>query len=573
LDRLDKLNQFAADNSGDPNSLDTQLDFLMAEGESLGSDQDKAAWQEFMSATTPEAANAALKKYIRYGDESEGTRLEYAENLLTGGGVEVRGERGLLTEATGERMPTPRGEVRRRVASQMLVQDGIAAAKAGAIHAVAQSGLGGPAPAITETGRDARIRGFVSGQGAASPQELANAQQAVQSSLPKGVKPSQAEMNLLTLAFSYKWALNMEKSPEKAQAIAGEIYQAYKKKATQFSSMAKVTAQNGDVDKAAQIMARAYAFIPDGQEASFTKDQDGNYLVEVTDLATGKSNMQQVLTPDEMFGHIMNWHPAEFDNAIRRAAGMAAGPSAAMQQQSAAIAGAIPEGPPGTPPGTQPLTQQAEVMGYSPVGGPAIPVPDIAGLTEKERDPALAATKFAAENREATRKAAFGEPFNAAAREAVDLEIEAAAENLPDRMEALQALFADRPERIGGILHAIQQMNPNVDMQTIISDLGIMAEGRNNFSVVGQTNETRSTQVPDSVVLNMPTHTFTSIWNALAKKEGAAPTAPDTTARDAATAAERAAAEQAPPPPVIHPRGGIVRPTGRSRSGQPMYGP
>lgn len=81
-DRLNKLRTFAAKAGRAADDIDVQLDFLLWEGTQGGSPQDRAAWAAFMAATTPEEANAALKGYIRYGDNSQGTRLANAGKLL-----------------------------------------------------------------------------------------------------------------------------------------------------------------------------------------------------------------------------------------------------------------------------------------------------------------------------------------------------------------------------------------------------------------------------------------------------------------------------------------------------------
>lgn len=81
LDRLGNLKQFAA-NEGKPVTDPTvQLDFLTHEIRQGGLPGSKA----FLSAKTVPDANTALKKYIAYGDDSEPTRLKYAETYAMNG--------------------------------------------------------------------------------------------------------------------------------------------------------------------------------------------------------------------------------------------------------------------------------------------------------------------------------------------------------------------------------------------------------------------------------------------------------------------------------------------------------
>lgn len=76
-DRLSGLNQFATANGMSPADWRTQLNYAKFE---MGGPEAKSS-ARFLSAQTIPQANAALHQYIRYGDNSEGTRLKYAENL------------------------------------------------------------------------------------------------------------------------------------------------------------------------------------------------------------------------------------------------------------------------------------------------------------------------------------------------------------------------------------------------------------------------------------------------------------------------------------------------------------
>lgn len=74
LDRLTGLVNYAKATSRDANDLNTQQDFVVHEMK--GPEAKSAA--AFLKAGDLQTANAALKKYVRYGDNSEGTRLQYA---------------------------------------------------------------------------------------------------------------------------------------------------------------------------------------------------------------------------------------------------------------------------------------------------------------------------------------------------------------------------------------------------------------------------------------------------------------------------------------------------------------
>ncbi len=86
-DRLANLQRFAASRGADWRDPNAQLDFIKWE---MGG-PESAAGAKFAAASSLPEANAALHSYIRYGDNTEPTRLSYASQVLGGGqgGVEV----------------------------------------------------------------------------------------------------------------------------------------------------------------------------------------------------------------------------------------------------------------------------------------------------------------------------------------------------------------------------------------------------------------------------------------------------------------------------------------------------
>jgi hypothetical protein len=78
LDRWQALQDFAKARGTSPTDRETQLDFI---GHEMGGSERKAG-SKFMAATDLPSANAALKSYIRYGDNSGDTRLANASRVL-----------------------------------------------------------------------------------------------------------------------------------------------------------------------------------------------------------------------------------------------------------------------------------------------------------------------------------------------------------------------------------------------------------------------------------------------------------------------------------------------------------
>lgn len=79
-DRWDNLQKFAKAQGKSPDDQNVQLDFI---GHEMQGPEAKAG-TAFRSATDLPSASAALKKFIRYGDNSDETRLNNARGLLAG---------------------------------------------------------------------------------------------------------------------------------------------------------------------------------------------------------------------------------------------------------------------------------------------------------------------------------------------------------------------------------------------------------------------------------------------------------------------------------------------------------
>jgi hypothetical protein len=80
-DRRANLENFARSQGKPVNDLDTQLDFIRYE-QTKGSEAGNAS--AFLASSDVGSANAALKRYIRYGDNSEGTRLTNPQAFARG---------------------------------------------------------------------------------------------------------------------------------------------------------------------------------------------------------------------------------------------------------------------------------------------------------------------------------------------------------------------------------------------------------------------------------------------------------------------------------------------------------
>ncbi|WP_315729045.1 phage tail tip lysozyme [Bradyrhizobium sp. SZCCHNS2015] len=81
LDRLQGLRDYAASRGASADDPNVQLDYI---GVEMGGKERRSA-AGFQAAGDVASANAALKPYIRYGDDSQGRRLAYAQGFLNDG--------------------------------------------------------------------------------------------------------------------------------------------------------------------------------------------------------------------------------------------------------------------------------------------------------------------------------------------------------------------------------------------------------------------------------------------------------------------------------------------------------
>jgi hypothetical protein len=108
LDRWKGLQNYALSRRQSPDSPDVQLDFIAKE---MSGPEAKSGAAFLASGDLP-SASAALKRYIRFGDNSDDARLRYARGILDGGGTAgpaVGGNR-VAASSGGETAPAIPGE-------------------------------------------------------------------------------------------------------------------------------------------------------------------------------------------------------------------------------------------------------------------------------------------------------------------------------------------------------------------------------------------------------------------------------------------------------------------------------
>ena len=360
---------------------------------------------------------------------------------------------GSTVSASGPQMlPTPRGGVLNRqeiaTSGSNAAREGLKALYAGVTMQPTNQAPGAiPAQAQPQTDP---MRDILSGN-ASRPdkQSFNNARTAVQQALPEEV--SEAELNLAMLANAYDWAMQVDQDPEKAKYYAQQILQEYRGRHNQFMSFAQQLASTGRLDDAAKLAARAYAYVPDGKEAKFTKNKDGTFSVSTIDLATGEKTTEQIVPPNELFAKIMQWSPADFDRRIRAVAGA---PSLAYEQNMGALAGPAPQ-----------VTYQSNV----PQAIPTVSRADTGEMSTEEAtryDAALSArnTEIGKINEGLT-------PPKVTAREDTNTELAKLDEGTnipPEVVEQIKTTFGSN---FYSVASGMLQSNPAVIMEEVVADL------------------------------------------------------------------------------------------------------
>lgn len=202
-------------------------------------------------------------------------------------------------------------------------------------YSLKQAGLAQGA-AVTDPERAAKMADYLKGAGAAPMKIIDQAYQAVD---PKHELPD-SERTMAALGTVYDHYIKRGE-PDKAKAAAASIVQYQRKLFQQYSSIAKAAIADGDIDAATKAAVKAYASVPDGQNMTVKKLEDGRYQIDVTDEATGKTISKPVLTPQEIGGWAMKVNPGSFDQFIMDAAGVrkqgGGAPSEDFQKLSAGI--------------------------------------------------------------------------------------------------------------------------------------------------------------------------------------------------------------------------------------------
>lgn len=129
-----------------------------------------------------------------------------------------------------------------------------------------------------------------------------------------------AERNMKAMGTVYQFYMDQGET-DKAKEAAASMIQFYRQSSQKFLALAQHAAENGDMDGAAKAAVAAYANIPNGRDMAIEKNDDGSFMVSVTDSRTGKKINQKVVSPKDIAATAMQFNPSTFDDEILNAAG------------------------------------------------------------------------------------------------------------------------------------------------------------------------------------------------------------------------------------------------------------
>lgn len=192
------------------------------------------------------------------------------------------------------------------------------AVRDGLSYNVAQYMPSGSRAAINgaDPSRQAGMRAYMQGQGAASPAMMAEVYKAVD---PKGELP-ESERNLKALGTVYAYYMSKNNMPA-AKKAAGEMLQHYRLASQRYAAFAAAADAHGEPDEAARLAMKAYANIPDGRQIHIQRRDDGAYTYDYLDGESGKTIAKGVATPQQLAAQAMRVATNGFDQFILQAAG------------------------------------------------------------------------------------------------------------------------------------------------------------------------------------------------------------------------------------------------------------
>lgn len=142
---------------------------------------------------------------------------------------------------------------------------------------------------------------------------------------PEG-KLSESERNMATLSSVYSYYISKGDVSAADHAAAG-LVQHFRREYDFYKNISAIAAGDGNIDGAIQAGLKAYAAVPDGNDAKLVKTADGNIAYQFTD-GEGRVLQKGIAPPEKILGWASRGREVSFDDLILRASGT----RAAMQK-------------------------------------------------------------------------------------------------------------------------------------------------------------------------------------------------------------------------------------------------
>jgi hypothetical protein len=175
-----------------------------------------------------------------------------------------------------------------------------------------------------------RAPSYRTGNGAASAAEMGEIYKAID---PQG-KLSESERTMAGLAHVWEWNLK-NNNPQAAERAAASMVQYGRVVAGRYQALAKVAAENGDVDGATRAILKAHAAVPDGLDMKIVKRKDGSIAWSIVDDQTGKTVENGIASPEQILAFASKGAAQSFDGLIANAAGQRASSRGGARQAGA----------------------------------------------------------------------------------------------------------------------------------------------------------------------------------------------------------------------------------------------
>ncbi|MGZ3583193.1 MAG: hypothetical protein ACXVCT_10615 [Ktedonobacterales bacterium] len=172
-----------------------------------------------------------------------------------------------------------------------------------------------PNTALPSPQRAQRVRAYMSGQGAPSPQLM----QQVYAKVDPEHKLSESQRVMAAMSAVRQYYLRQGNVQKANNAVLGMLQQ-NRINYMHYSALSKAALHGGNLDAAAMFASKAYANVPTGKDMKIV-NKNGRLVYTAIDDATGNIIRKGILTPQELGAAVTGFTPDQFDKTLMEMAG------------------------------------------------------------------------------------------------------------------------------------------------------------------------------------------------------------------------------------------------------------